>query len=310
MIRGVIASIVLVASGVAWSQVGPVPGSAIMPTFVSSSCPAGTTIVYLISGSTWIVPNCWNNANNKVETVASGGSGAASSTLGPTFATGGGGGSYSAQTNITLTKGASVTYQIGAAGTAVVDNSGTGTPGVPGNDTWFNGASFAMSSVGSRAGNGGVNGTSGGTGGAAASGIGATKTSGGRGGNRIAGGVFATGGGGAAGSSGNGGNGDDRTTPGATAGGQGDASSGGAGGIAPAADTLNGNSGGNGAEYGSSHGSGGGGSGSQSGATIGLFLTAGSAGTYGAGGGGAYARSGTATSGAGTQGLIVITYTN
>jgi len=51
----------------------------------STTCAAGTTTVILTSGSTWTVPDCWNNADNSVEVIGAGGGG--SGTLG-----GGGGG--------------------------------------------------------------------------------------------------------------------------------------------------------------------------------------------------------------------------
>jgi hypothetical protein len=146
----------------------------------------------------WMVADSWNDADNSIETIAGGGAGFQGTSEG---GRGGGGGAYSRVNNLNLTPGASVSYRVGAGGAASGGN---------GEDTWFNGASLAASSVGAKAGTGATGRTSGGVGGQAASGIGTTKNSGGNGGN---GGNFddnttgAGGGGGAAGPNGNGANG-------------------------------------------------------------------------------------------------------
>lgn len=266
---------------------------------------AVVTFLIIGPGSNQIynVPNDWNNNQNQAETIGGGGSGGATSNGNFGNGAGGGGGGYSKQTNIPLTQGGTATYQIGIGGAAVAGGT-TGATGNTGGDSWFNGTTLGASSVGSKGGAGGAfDGTPalGGTGGAAGSGVGATKNSGGRGGNANNTSV-GTGGGGAAGPNGNGNAGGDTSTAiTATAGGSGDAGSGGSGGSA------GGGTGGSGTEFtavpGGSHaGSGGGGGGITGG-------TAGSAGNYGGGGGGAGDNITTNTSGAGTQGLVVVTYT-
>ncbi len=265
------------------------------------------------SNQTYNVPSDWNNSNNSIECLGAGGSGAAlrHGLTGIRYASGGGGGGYGVYTNLTLTAGGTATYQIGTGGTAVTSTvQGTGISGNAGGDTWFNGTTYSGASVG---GVGGSNGNwsittsvNGGTGGG---GKGTSSNSGGRGGDITGTGGFRcmTGGGGAAGGSGAGGNGVDisATAAAASAGGTGDNGAGGAGG-AGVFNGATGNNGGNGTEWSASYGSGGGGGGvsaSNQGATV-----AGSGGTYGGGGGAGGCISFNATSGAGTNGIIVITY--
>ena len=100
-------------------------------------------VIFLTSGTSWVVPGDWDSANNSIVTI--GGGGGAGGTLNPGFfGAGGGGAAYSNITNLTLTPAASISYVIGAAGTYV----GTSSAGTAGGDTWFNGASLAASSVG------------------------------------------------------------------------------------------------------------------------------------------------------------------
>lgn len=259
------------------------------------------------SNQTDTVPADWNSSNNSIETIASGGSGHARSSS-SVITTGAGGAAYSKITNLSLTPSGSVTFHLEAGGAAVTA-SGTNTSGNTGGDCWYNGTTLAGSSVGSKGGVKGATGSfvavNGGAGGDGASGVGSTKFSGGRGGNAT-GTPFdlATGGGGAAGPNGAGNNGGDssavQTT---TAGGSGDAGSGGAAG------TTGGGNGGNGTEFDASHGSGGGGGGSW---TNNGTPPGGTGGAYGAGGGsitGGWDFVHGHTSGAGGQGLIVMTYT-
>jgi hypothetical protein len=244
-------------------------------------------VVFLTSGTTWTVPSDWNSSDNTIEVIGGGGGGAQGNQFGGNPGGGGGGGAYSKISNLSLTPLASVTIQIGAAG---AENSSGG-------DTWFNGASLGASSVGAKGGVG-ASSTFGQNGGDASSGIGTTKYSGGNGGTSISG-VHGGGGGGAAGLNGAGNNA--FTGSGQYGqGGSGDAGSGGAGG-----DASTNTPPGNGTEWSSSpaYGSGGGGFGSA------VFNVAGSSGgNYGAGGGGAVWDNGAGYGGAGTQGLIVITY--
>lgn len=241
------------------------------------------------SNQTYTSPADWNNSSNQIETLGAGASGATLSGQPTNKGTGGGGGAYNTISNFTFaTPGTTTaTYQIGTAGISVVVLTG-----IAGGDTWFNGTTLAGSSVGSKGGGPGQWGNAaaqvvGGTGGVAASGVG-SGFNGGRGGNTTAtASNAATGGGGAAGKNGAGNQGVDGL--GNTNGGSGDAGNGGAGG----SDAV----GGNGTEWSASYGSGGGGGGSST--------TGRTGGTYGAGGGG---KIGT-NSGAGSSGLIVITYT-
>lgn len=268
------------------------------------------------SNQTYSVPSDWNSANNTIDTIAAGGSGGASianSAGAFRSAAGGGGGAWNRVSNLSLTPGGSATYQIGSAGTAATATGTSVTAGNAGGDSWFNGATIGASSVGSKAGAGGGASTStnssGGAGGVGASGVGSSSNNGGRGGNYTGGGGSSgspcTGGGGAAGASGAGNNGVDLASLGTTAtnGGSGDAGSGGAAG------TTNGGNGGNGTEYDATHGSGGGGASATHASTN---QTGGTGGLYGAGGGAACtfnSGAGTNTSGAGRQGMIVVTYT-
>lgn len=270
------------------------------------------------SNQTFTLPVDWNNASNTIETLGAGGSGSGQINDTAAHNTGGGGGAYNSITNQTLS--ANATYQIGAGGASVTTQV-AGNPGTA--DTWFcttsgNCASIAGTAVvvGSKAGNGGITGTGsrqGGEGGLAASGIGAGFDGGDGGDLTGASGSGVSGGGGAAGASGAGVNGVDNATTSTginTAGGAGNAGTGGGGtgGASASADPATATAGGGGTNFDATHGSGGGGGGGWSTGT-GLG-TGGSGGLYGAGGGAARSRGGgTISSGAGRQGLIVVTYT-
>jgi hypothetical protein len=249
------------------------------------------TIVFLTSGTSWTVPSNWNSSNNTVEVVGGGGGGAKSAGV---SGGGGGGGAYSKVTNVTLAPGGTVSYAAGAGGAR---DGGTG------GDTYFcnstsNCASISGSAVrvGAKGGAGGSS-TSGGAGGASGSGVGSTKYSGGNGADGS--GSYAGGGAGAAGLHGDGNN---APSTGVMPGGAGDAGYGGAGGVGSSGGS-GAQAGGAGTEWDSTHGSGGGGGGGYGGENPG--------GLYGAGGAGvgqAYSPGPTEHGGAGTQGLIVITY--
>lgn len=254
------------------------------------------TVTYLTAtpGSllTYTKPADWDNTANTIETLGGGGGGVKRS-AGTAGGGGAGGGAYSAQTNITIVTSAS--YQIGTAG---VGKTGTAGAGTAGGDSWFNGATLAASSVGSKGGAGSTTNT-GAAGGASASGIGATKNSGGSGGNGQASNGAGGGGGGAAGAAGVGGNGTNGASGNGGNGGNGNAGSGGSGA------TASGGTGGAGTNFGGGTGSGGGGGGGA-----GSPGAAGPGGNYGAaGGGGGTATGGTANGGNGTQGIVIVTYT-
>ena len=291
------------------------------------------TQIFIVSGTSWMVPADWNSAGSTIETIGAGGGGETANE--GHAGSGGGGGGYSRITNLSLTAGSGVTLQVGTGGAA----------GSAGGDTWFNGTAFAISSVAAKGGGGGAD-DLGGAGGAATSGIGTVKYDGGSGGTNNANPYGGAGGGGAAGPNGagaggvgstigsdyggggGGGNGGGLSTAGSspsgaaggnggaaadgtgggsgggTAGGNGSHGSGGGGGGGNSG--AGGGNGGNGNEWPSAYGSGGGGGGG------GAFVSApgGTGGLYGGGGGGSgYAAGGFAAGGSGAQGLIVVTYT-
>lgn len=256
-----------------------------------------TTIIFLTSGTSWTVPSDWNNINNSIEVIGGGGAGGGGNGSGQS-GSGGGGGGYSKITNLSLTPAATIAYVVGAGGTS---------SGSSGTDTYFNGASFGVSSVGAKGGGGGVSsvGGAGGVGGASSSGIGTTKYSGGTGGITAVGPApgIGGGGGGAAGLNGNGAAGGAAAGSGGS-GGQGDNGFGGTGGAGGGGGTSPGN-GASGTEYDASHGSGGGGGGSANRASPGQ--NGGNGGSYGAGGGGSSDLV-AASGGTGSQGLIRIAY--
>lgn len=181
------------------------------------------TTIFLTSGSSWTVPADWNSADNSIECL---GAGAGGSNAAVNYA--GQGGGYSKITNLSLIRGAPISYQVGAAGLG-------GATGAAGGDTWFNGASLAASSVGAKGG--------------AAAGVSNDNTVLGVGTVKYNGGYQASQsrGGGAAGPNGHG--------VGGNTSGNADAGFGGAGGTNGPTPSA----GGNGTEWDASHGSGGGG---------------------------------------------------
>jgi hypothetical protein len=253
------------------------------------------------SNQTYTADPTWNSGINSIECIGGAGSGATNSGV-RNAVQGGGAGAYSKILNFSFANPGSTTatYNIGVGGAAVA-SAGSNSNGNNGGDTWFNAASFASSSVGAKAGTAGIVDSGAYNGGLASSGIGTTLYNGGSGGG-ASGGLSnsASGGGGAAGPNGAGNSGGNLSVNNQqTAGGSADAGFGGGGGAAGD------NPGGSGSEW-TTAGSGGGGGGiSVAGAP-----TAGSGGNYGGAGGAAASQTGsTATSGAGTQGIIVLTWT-
>lgn len=231
--------------------------------------------IFLFTGTTtWTVPDDCVSAT--VDTIGAGSDGV---TLGGA----GAGGAWSRISGLSLTPRTVITVSIGARGST-------------GGDTWFNGATFGVASVGAKGGGPASTGT-GGTGGAAASRPNSGGTSGNSGGNGGSLSTDAGGGGGAAGPSGNGNPGNNGSVAAPGDGGSGDAGSGGAGGTGSA---PGGGTGFPGAEYDGIHGSGGGGGGAS-------VAAAGSAGFYGGGGGGSLTGG---VNGQGAPGLIRISYTS
>jgi hypothetical protein len=312
-------------------------------SFTKQTCSVAAPVrVYLTSGSSWTVPANWNGSNNKIEVIGGGGNG------GVVYGAGGGGaggGGYSSISNLALTPGSTVSYNVGLGG--------TGGSSAPGGSTWFNGTGLSSASVSAQGGAGGLNNTVGPVlGGQASNGIGSTKYSGGNGGQ---GGYGGGGGGGSAGPHGNGGAGGnyiggvysgggggggadggtaggDNNTVGTGSpfryafGGTGGNGFGGTGGAASSPSACNaGTNGGGGSggyagacgggagsmdivfdsTHGSGAGGGGGGAGNIGGTTPGR--PGGPGANYGGGGGGGGAIN--ALGGAGGNGIIVITYT-
>lgn len=232
-----------------------------LPTGVNVG-PCGTYVyiqqIFLTAGSSWTVPADWNSASNRIEVIGGGGTGYVGLFYDPWLyqgGGGGGGGGYSSVANLVLTPAASIPYHVGG----------------PGEDSYFNGASYAAASVGAKAGsNGGgdEHNPYGGAGGQASAGIGTVRYSGGTGceGGTVNQTVVSTYGGGGGGAAGP--NGDGLACPNTGVGGTGDAR---AGGVS--------NQPGN--EWGGTRGSGGGGAG---GLSTGAAGAAGA--TYGGGGGG------------------------
>lgn len=242
-------------------------------------------LVFLTSGTTFVCPNDWNPANNFIDTLGAGGAGAGTNSG---KVPSGAGGGWSRKNNVNLIPGNSYTYNVGAAGVAVLNGDGG-----DGGDTWFGHASYASALSAAKGGTGGKKtGLVVGVGGDASLGIGDLKYSGGQG-YYNAGQVCGFGGGGAAGP-----NGDGLTAVGPTGAGA-DAGFGGA----PGAPDAVGLPGGNGTEYNATHGSGAGGGGPASSSN----LQPGAGGLYG--GGGAGCRVSVATKGGeGSPGLIVLGY--
>ena len=310
------------------------------PAFVQATPPVLSNTTYLTSGTTWTVPPDWNNSNNTIEVIGGGGGGSREGSSN-TGGHGGGGGGYSQISNLTLTPGNSVTYQVGGGGAGGASNGSNGSSGT---DTWFNGASCAAASVCGKAGGGGNLNNSGGAGGALASGVGTIKNSGGAGGG-AAGGNGAdggSGGGGSAGPLGGGGagaNGDTSNSGGSGGGGNGGGlpgnssgggspgsggnnhsgvgggpgggssgtQGGGGGGSYVGVTTPNGGAGGPGVEWGSAGSGGGGGGGAGN---VGNFNggVGGAGGLYGGGGAsGGYGSSATGNGGVGAKGIVVVT---
>lgn len=264
--------------------------------------------------SPWTAPTCAGGTNVfTVETIGGGGAAAwGKNTV--TFSSGGGGGGYSFISNITISPGTQVAFNIGAGGAI---GGSSGTAGGNGGNTWFcnstsNCATIAGTAVvvGANGGKGGGIGapnTVGGLGGSTTGAIGSTLYAGGAGAPTTSG-AGGGGGGGAAGSLGAGGAGSkSSSSSGQGGGGGGGNGGGGIGGTTPTTITgavggINafGNAGGVGGTAnanggsGGAGGGGGGGGGSSTGALAGNGGAGGNGtewGSSGSGGGGGSAGS-------------------
>ncbi len=254
-------------------------------------------------------PSDWNDADNTVEGIGGGGSGACGCKQNSNRATGGSGAEYRKLTNYSAP--GTFNYTIGTGGTAVPRTTLGITAGNDGGDTILDTtALIAKKGLGGTVLNGSApTPPAGGTGG-----TGGTGNDGGGGGSTGSANDCCSGGGGSGGGTGAGNagatNGSNNT---ATDGGSGDAGSGGTAGTGSAvnsAGAVTGGNGGNGAELGGSpNGSGGGGG---AGMNLGTgTATGGDGGTYGAAGGSSNTKSsgGNSTSGAGQPGIIYMLYT-
>src|SRR5258707_11255963 len=84
------------------------------------------TTMFLTSGTTWTVPNDWNNSSNTIEAIGAGGGGAGGHLASGNPGAGGGGGAYATISNVALTPGASIAIQIGQGGIGgTAENGGT-----------------------------------------------------------------------------------------------------------------------------------------------------------------------------------------
>lgn len=121
-------------------------------TTIPTAGPKTRYVVTLTSGTSWTVPTGVNYINATLY-GAGGGSGGASTTFGKDGLTG-----QIISTNLTTTPGASITYAIGAGGTAGATSGGTGGTG---GTTTFTGATSALGGAGGLGGlnNAGIAGT-------------------------------------------------------------------------------------------------------------------------------------------------------
>lgn len=318
--------------------VPPSFSSSIFDVNVAEAAPVTIVLNYrqtiLTEGTQWVVPDDWTDGNNTIEVIGGGGAGR-TDTAGTVGAGGGGGGGYSKITNLDLTPGATVDYQVGTGGRNGTNGGATffnrtgGTAGTCADtvSVCANGGTAAASATGGAGGSTtGADGTTLWAGGAGGTGHTTSDSGGGGGGaggpnaaGRVGGAgytVATTGGGGGGG--GNGGTNSSVGLPGTTIGGWGgngdlgsgsgqggstasggNATSSGAGGGGGDAG-LHGGNGGDGTNLGGGVGPGGGGGGA--GDTSTTAGVGGDGGLYGGGGGGG--RYG----GRGAPGVIIITY--
>jgi hypothetical protein len=256
--------------------------------FLMPHSAAAATQIFLTSTTTtsWTVPSDWNSASNTIEVIGAGGGAQYMNS------NGGGGGAYSKISNLSLTPGGSISYQVGD-GTALATTTTA-------RDTWFSSTGTVLAKGGTKGG------SSVGVGGAAASGVGTLKYSGGGGGYYEGGGVKSGGGGGgAAGPNGDGGDGNTHGLgDGSIYGGDGDAGFGGVCGNLPH-DSTGCNPGVAGTEWDATHGAGSGSGGGWGDPSTAYQI----GGAYGGGAGGNGGSPSTASFAAAGMGLIVITYT-
>ena len=152
------------------------------------------TVIILNSGTSWTVPNDWDDTKNIIEVWGGGAGGHSNNNV--SLAGAGGGGGYSSISNLSLTPSASIAYAVGTGGVGET----LPVPPADGGGTWFNGTSVASSSVSANGGLVGTTGGAGGLGGTTTGAVGTLKYAGGDGGSS-AGINTTTGAGGGAGAS-------------------------------------------------------------------------------------------------------------
>jgi hypothetical protein len=153
--------------------------------------------IVLNSGTTWTVPDDWNNSNNSVQCFGGGAAGQRGSKN--QRGNGGGAGAYARGDNLVLTSGSTIQIRIGSGGTGVSNSDNQ----APGGDTCFNATSLANAVSNGNGISVAAQGGQGLSGGAATSSVGNhTRTNGGNGAS-----VSGTGTGGSGGACPNGGTG-------------------------------------------------------------------------------------------------------
>src|SRR6185503_1637838 len=97
---------------------------------------AAATVIFLTTtgANTWSVPSDWNSSANSIEIVGGG-------------ASAGGGGGYAKATNVSLTPGGTVGYQISPGGATTTGGSG----GISAGDTYFCNSTSNCASIGDTA---------------------------------------------------------------------------------------------------------------------------------------------------------------
>jgi hypothetical protein len=86
-----------------------------------------TTVDFFTSGTSWTVPNNWNNSNDTAQVIGSGGEHKSS----PSIIIGNGVGSYGKVNSLSLTLRRPKAYQVGVSAAPSMTSGGA---------TWFNGA--------------------------------------------------------------------------------------------------------------------------------------------------------------------------
>lgn len=105
-----------------------VPGL-LLGLLLAVSSPVFATTIVLTSGTSWTVPDDWNNSSNEIELLGAGGL---------AYYGAGGGGGFSKIINFSATPGATITYHIGSGSSTTQSD----------HDTWFDSTSTALAEGG------------------------------------------------------------------------------------------------------------------------------------------------------------------